>query len=71
MRTNIDINDDLLQRALKFSHLKTKKAVIELALQKYVDHQARMDLLALRGKVQWDGDLEQMRTDNTPTDWDK
>ena len=71
MRTNIDIDDKLLQRALEFSQLKTKKAIVELALQEYVDMMRRRDLLSLRGKVQWDGDLEQMRTDNTPTDWDK
>lgn len=71
MRTNIDIDDKLLQRALEFSQLKTKKAIVELALQEYIDMMRRRDLLSLRGKVQWDGDLEQMRTDNTPTDWDK
>ena len=71
MRTNIDIDDKLLQKAMKFSQLKTKKAIVELALQEYVDMMRRRDLLSLRGKVQWDGDLEQMRTDNTPTDWDK
>lgn len=32
MRMNIDINDKLLHKAMEMSHLKTKKAVIELAL---------------------------------------
>ncbi|QDK81345.1 type II toxin-antitoxin system VapB family antitoxin [Spirosoma sp. KCTC 42546] len=71
MRTNIDINDELLQVAMEISHLKTKKAIVELALQEYINMMRRKDLLSLRGKVQWDGDLDQMRTDNTPTDWDK
>ncbi|GAB2576735.1 hypothetical protein [Spirosoma areae] len=35
-------------------------------MQEYVERQARLDLLSLFGKVQWDGDLEQMRTDETP-----
>lgn len=58
MRTNIDINDELLQKAVVFSRLKTKKAIVELALQEYVNRQARLDLLSLFGKVQWDSDLE-------------
>lgn len=71
MRTNIDIDDDLLKKAMAISHAKTKKATIELALQEYINMMRRMDLLSLRGKVQWDGDLEQMRTDNTPNEWDQ
>lgn len=71
MRTNIDINDKLIQRALEISHLKTKKAVVELALQEYIDRQARQRLLSLFGKVEWDGDLNQIRTDSTPNDWDQ
>ncbi|MFD2933397.1 type II toxin-antitoxin system VapB family antitoxin [Spirosoma flavum] len=35
MRTNIDISDELLQIAMEISHAKTKKAVVELALQEY------------------------------------
>lgn len=71
MRTNIDINDELLQKAMTMSHLKTKKAIVELALQQYIDRQARLDLLSLFGKVQWDGDLEQMRTNETRNEWDQ
>ena len=71
MRTNIDINDDLLQTAMEISHLKTKKAIVELALQEYIDLMRRKDLLSLRGQVQWDGDLNQMRTDDTPNEWDQ
>ncbi|RYF63567.1 MAG: type II toxin-antitoxin system VapB family antitoxin [Cytophagaceae bacterium] len=71
MRTNIDINDQLIQKALEVSNLKTKKAVVELALQEYVDRQARQKLLSLFGKVEWDGDLNQMRTELTPNDWDQ
>ena len=71
MRTNIDINDDLLQEAMELSRSKTKKAIIELALQEYIKMMHRRELWSLRGKVQWDGDLEQMRTDLTPNDWDK
>ncbi|MBD2755949.1 type II toxin-antitoxin system VapB family antitoxin [Spirosoma validum] len=71
MRTNIDIDDGLLQKAMAISHLKTKKAIVELALQEYINMTRRRDLLSLRGKVQWDGDLDQMRTDTTLNDYDK
>lgn len=71
MRTNIDISDELIQTALEISHLKTKKAIVELALQEYINMMRRRDLLSLRGKVQWDGDLNQMRTDETPNEWDQ
>ena len=71
MRTNIDIDDDLLQKAMAISSLKTKKAVVELALQQYIDRQSRQNLLSLFGEVQWEGDLEQMRTDTMPTAWDQ
>lgn len=71
MRTNIDINENLLQTAMEISHLKTKKAIVELALQEYIDLMRRKDLLSLRGQVQWDGDLNQMRTNDTPDEWDQ
>lgn len=71
MRTNIDINDQLLQKAMAISHLKTKKAIVELALQQYIDRQARQNLVSLFGKVEWDGDLERMRTDTAPNEWDR
>jgi Arc/MetJ family transcription regulator len=71
MRTNIDIDDNLLQKAMEFSQLKTKKAIVELALEEYINMMRRRDLLSLRGKVQWNGDLNQMRTDEIPNEWDQ
>ena len=71
MRTNIDIDDELLQAAMEISQLKVKKATIELALREYINMMRRRDLLTLRGQVEWIGDLNQMRTDNTSTEWDK
>jgi Arc/MetJ family transcription regulator len=71
MRTNVDVNDELVQKAMEISRLATKEAVVELALQQYIERQARQNLLSLFGKVNWEGDLEQMRTNTTPNDWDK
>lgn len=61
MRTNIEIDDDLMKKALKYSNLKTKKEVIHEALNEYVKYQLRLKLLSLQGKVKWIGDLDKMR----------
>ncbi len=61
MRTNIDIDDDLMEKALKYSNLKTKKEIIHAALDEYVKYQMRLKLLSLQGKVKWTGSLNKMR----------
>jgi len=61
MRTNIEIDDDLMKKALKYSKLKTKKEIINEALIEYVKYQMRLKMLSLQGKVKWVGDLDKMR----------
>jgi Arc/MetJ family transcription regulator len=61
MRTNIDIDDELMSKALKYSKLKTKKEIINEALNEYVKYHMRLKLLSLQGKVKWVGDLDKMR----------
>ncbi|MBD2701742.1 type II toxin-antitoxin system VapB family antitoxin [Spirosoma sp. BT702] len=61
MRTNIDINDELLQEAMELSQAKTKKEVVERALENYIKMLNRKQILEWPGKVHWEGDLEQMR----------
>ncbi len=61
MRTNIEIDDDLMKKALKYSKLKTKKEIIHEALNEYVKYQMRLKLLSLQGKVKWIGNLDKMR----------
>lgn len=61
MRTNIEIDDELMKKALKYSNLRTKKEVINEALNAYVKYQMRLKLLSLQGKVKWVGDLDKMR----------
>ena len=61
MRTNIDIDDDLMAKAIKFSKNKTKKEIINTALEAYVKYQMRLQILSLRGKVKWVGNLDKMR----------
>lgn len=62
MRTNIEIDDELMKKALKYSKLKTKKEIINEALNDYVNYQMRLKLLSLRGKARWEGNLDEMRT---------
>ena len=63
MRTNIVIDDDLMEEALKVSRLKTKKAAVEEGLRLLVQRKKQEKVRKLKGKLQWRGDLEQMRTD--------
>ena len=61
MRTNIDIDDRLMAAALKAGGLKTKKATVEAGLRLLV--QTRAQGRALRGKLHWEGSLDDMRRD--------
>lgn len=63
MQTSIKINDQLMDTALELSGLKSKKAVVEEALKIFVQMLQQKSIQNLRGKLKWEGDLEQMRTD--------
>lgn len=64
MRTNIEIDDDLIATAMRVSGLSTKRAIVEEALRRYVDdHFAREAIENMRG-MGWEGDLDQMRRDS-------
>jgi Arc/MetJ family transcription regulator len=63
VRTNIDLDDKLLSKAMKALGTTTKKATVEKALQQIVDnHRGRLAIANLRG-MGWDGDLDEMRRD--------
>lgn len=66
MRTNIEIDDELVERAMKVYQLSTKRAVVELALQRLVDSMSKAEQLAMEGSG-WDGDLAQMREGTSTT----
>jgi len=63
MRTNIVIDDKLMAEAIKLSQLKTKKAVVEAGLRLLIQIKKQERIKGLRGKLNWDGDLEKMRLD--------
>lgn len=64
MRTNVVIDDRLMDDAMAASGLKTKRAVIEEALRRLVQLRRQGELRKLRGKITWEGDLDAMRRDD-------
>jgi Arc/MetJ family transcription regulator len=61
VRTNIELDDRLVQKAMRSSGARTKKAVVEAALQLLVKTHSQTAIRKLRGKVQWEGNLERSR----------
>jgi len=61
MRISIEIDDELMRRAMRCSGTRTKKAAVEAALRLLVDTHAQSRIRRLRGTIEWDGNLEQMR----------
>lgn len=64
MRTNIEINDSLLNEAMELTALKTKKDVIHQALELLVLSMRKSRILKNRGKFKWEGNLEEMRSND-------
>ena len=63
MRTNVVIDDDLMESALRASGIKTKKNAIEEGLKLLVQLKAQEKIKGLRGKLRWSGNLHKMRLD--------
>ena len=63
MRTNIEIDDDLMSAAMGECGFRTKRAAVEAGLRLLVQTQAQGSVRALRGKLCWEGSLDEMRTD--------
>ena len=63
MRTNIDIDDELIGKAMSLSGLTTKRETVEEALRLLVRLKSQEAIRSYRGKILWEGDLEAMRVD--------
>lgn len=63
MRTNIEIDDRLMSDALRATGAKTKREAVELGLSTLVQLRAKETARDLKGKITWEGDLNEMRTD--------
>jgi Arc/MetJ family transcription regulator len=63
MRTNIEIDDKLMKDALKYTDARTKREVVERGLRTLIRLGKQVEARKMRGKLQWEGDLEAMRVD--------
>jgi Arc/MetJ family transcription regulator len=61
MRTNIVIDDKLMAEAMRLTGIKTKRDVVEEALRILVRTTQQKNVLALRGQIQWEGNLDALR----------
>jgi Arc/MetJ family transcription regulator len=63
MRTNIVIDDKLMSAALKATGIKSKRELVEHGLRTLLRLRQQTELRRLRGKYEWEGDLDAMRRD--------
>ena len=66
MRTNIVLDDNLVEEALRLTGTTTKREVVDLALRRLVQLERQRAVLDLEGKVSWEGDLDVLRGTRQP-----
>jgi Arc/MetJ family transcription regulator len=66
MRTNIVLDEELINRARQLTGIKTKKQVIQEALRLLIQLREQEQVRSLRGKLHWEGDLDEMRQGRQP-----
>lgn len=64
MRTNIIIDDELMEKAISVSGFNTKKETVEEALKLLIHVKKQSNIRKFRGKLNWEGDLDEMRSDS-------
>lgn len=63
MRTNIEIDDELMNETLRRTGLKTKREAVDVALRTLLRLRQQEELRRFRGQLDWNGDLDAMRRD--------
>lgn len=63
VRTNIVVDEELIERAKELTGLGTKRAVVERALRTLIELGEQEAVRRLRGRIRWEGNLEEMRRD--------
>ncbi len=63
MRTNIVIDDELMSQVMKLTGLRTKREAVELGLKALLKLKKQESIRNYRGKLDWQGHLDDMRTD--------
>jgi Arc/MetJ family transcription regulator len=66
-RTNVVVDDELIERAMRLYGLRTKREAIDLALRRLVGEYEPIDMLDMEG-IGWEGNLDEMRATRFP-DW--
>jgi Arc/MetJ family transcription regulator len=66
MRTNIVLDDNLIQRAQKLTGIKTKREVVHEALRVLILLREQAEIRTLRGKLHWEGNLDEQRQARIP-----
>jgi Arc/MetJ family transcription regulator len=61
MRTNIMLDENLIERAQKLTGIKTKREVVQEALRTLILLREQAEVRQFRGKLKWEGDLDEMR----------
>ena len=62
MRTNIVIDDKLIEKGMKYTGINTKKKLVDFALRELIKRKEQRRILALKGKLRWEGNLDEMRS---------
>ncbi len=60
-RTNVLLDDKIVEDCLKATGIKTRRALIDHALRELLRHESQTKILELKGKVHWEGDLNELR----------
>jgi Arc/MetJ family transcription regulator len=60
-RTNIELDTDLVRKAMELTHINTIKDVVHHSLREVIRMNKRKQLLKLKGKINWEGNLDEMR----------
>lgn len=60
-RTNIVLDDTLVENCIKATGIKTQKALIDHALHELLRHENQAKILELKGNVHWEGNLDEWR----------
>ena len=66
MRTNIVLDDALIERARQLTGIKTKRKVIQEALRTLIQLREQSEIRQLRGKLKWEGNLDEQRKSRLP-----
>jgi Arc/MetJ family transcription regulator len=55
------IDEELMKKGIRYTGLRTKKELVNYALRELIQRKERKEILRLKGKLHWEGDLEELR----------